>query len=69
MAAYRGSRHHAAKLTEEDVKLILELDQERRRLKAELESLSMPAIAEKFGISKQRVWEIVTAHRGAWGHI
>lgn len=69
MAAYRGSRHHAAKLTEDDVLMIIELDRERRRLKAEMESLSLTAIAEKFGVSKQRVWEIVNCRKGAWGHV
>lgn len=69
MAAHKGSRHHLSKVTEEDVKLILELDQERRRIKALLDTLSQQAIAEKFGISKQRVWEICNAHQGAWGHV
>ena len=39
MAAYKGSRHHFSKLTEEDVELIIELDQERRRVKELLETL------------------------------
>ena len=69
MAAYKGSRHHFSKLEEGDVELILELDQERRRVKAKLDTLSHQAIANKFGISKQRVWEICNAWDGAWSHV
>jgi predicted DNA-binding protein (UPF0251 family) len=69
MAAYKGSRHHFSKLTEGDVELIIELDQERRRVKELLETLSQQSIASKFGISKQRVWEICNARDGAWGHV
>jgi DNA invertase Pin-like site-specific DNA recombinase len=69
MAAYKGSRHHFSKITEEDARLILELDQERRKVKKVLDTLSQRAIAEKFGISKQRVWEICNARDGAWGHV
>ena len=67
--APRGSKHHNSKITEDDVRLILELDQERRRAKEKLDSLSQRAIGEKFGISKQRVWEIVNARDGAWSHV
>ncbi len=67
--APRGSKHHNAKITEDDVRLILELNQERVRTKEKLDSLSQRAIGEKFGISKQRVWEIVNARDGCWGHV
>jgi DNA invertase Pin-like site-specific DNA recombinase len=67
--ARKGSQHHLAKITEDDVRLIIELDQERRRVKTLLDTLSQRAIAEKFGISKQRVWEIVNSHQGAWSHV
>lgn len=63
----QGSRHHAAKITEEDVKLIRELDQERRALEAKVKGLSQSAIADKFNISKQRVWEICSG--GGWSHV
>lgn len=69
MPARSGSQHHSAKLTEDDVRLILELDKERVRLKQKMQEVSQPAIAEKFGISKQRVWEIVNQNRGAWRHV
>lgn len=69
MAAHKGSKHHLAKITEEDVQLILELDQERKRVKALLDTLSQQAIADKFGISKQRVSVICNSHKGAWGHV
>jgi predicted DNA-binding protein (UPF0251 family) len=65
----RGSKHHNAKIDEDDVRLILELNQERIRTKEKLDSLSQRAIGEKFGISKQRVWEIVNARDGCWRHV
>lgn len=69
MPQVKGSKHHNAKVTEDDVRLIIELDQERRKIKALLDTLSQRAIAEKFGISKQRVWEICNARDGAWSHV
>lgn len=69
MSAHKGSKHHYSKLTEDDVRMILALDQERRKVKAQLDSISQAAIAEKFGISKQRVWEICNARDGAWSHV
>lgn len=65
----RGSKHHNAKLNEDDVRMIIELDRERKRAKEKLDSLSQRAIGEMFGISKQRVWEIVNARNGAWSHV
>lgn len=65
----RGSQHWNAKLTESDVLQILELNAHRVELKKQLDAVSQSAIAEKFGISKQRVWEICASSRGAWGHI
>jgi predicted DNA-binding protein (UPF0251 family) len=65
----RGSKHWCSKLTEDDVRLILELNELRLQKKAELDELSQSKIAEKFGISKQRVWEICSAYKGAWRHV
>ena len=65
----RGSKHHNAKLNEDDVKLILELNKERLILKERLHEMSHAKIAEKFGISKQRVWEICNSWNGAWRHV
>lgn len=63
----QGSKHHASKLTEDDVRMIRELDQERRQLEEKVRSLSQRSIADKFNISKQRVWEICSGE--GWSHI
>ena len=65
----RGSGHSHSKLTEDDVRLILQLNEERKKKKEELDELSQAKIAEKFGISKQRVWEICNSWNGAWRHV
>lgn len=59
-----GDKHHNAKLTADDVRLIRELVEERARLLAEARKLSERAIAEKFGISRGTVWKV--ANREAW---
>lgn len=63
----RGSQHHNAKLTEEDVKLIIELGEERLRLKAELEKVKQSAVAEKFGVVASVISRIQNAHD--WRHV
>jgi predicted DNA-binding protein (UPF0251 family) len=69
MGMARGTKHWACKLSEDDVRVIRELDRERVRLKERLNEVSQRAIGEQFGISKQRVWEIVNYRDGAWGHL
>jgi transcriptional regulator with XRE-family HTH domain len=58
-----------AKLTEDDVRMIIELNEERMLLRKKLNGLSQKAIADKFGVSQQRICEIVNQSRGAWSHV
>jgi hypothetical protein len=53
-----GEKHHSAKLTEDDVRLIDALLNE---------SLSLRKIAEKFDVSHQVIWAISTGR--TWNHI
>lgn len=69
MGMRRGEEQVNAKLTADQVRQIRELDRERVVLKEKLADLSQRAIADRFGISKQRVWEIVNFRNGAWGHV
>ena len=69
MGMRRGEEQVNAKLTADQVRQIRELDRERVELKEKLADLSQRAIADRFGISKQRVWEIVNFRNGAWGHV
>lgn len=54
----RGSKHHRAKLTESDIPLIRELVSE---------GVSLAKTAEKFGIAKGSVSDIV--RRRTWWHV
>lgn len=56
---YHGERVHTAKLTVDDVKLIDSLLGE--------ETLSMNKIAQKFGVSRNAVWDI--AHGKTWKQV
>jgi predicted DNA-binding protein (UPF0251 family) len=69
MGMRRGEEQVNAKLTADQVRQIRELDRERVVLKEKLADLSQRAIADRFGVSKQRVWEIVNFRNGAWGHV
>jgi len=52
------TKHHRAKLEPEDVNLIMDLSYERKSLLRRLDEISPSALAERFGISRQRVWAI-----------
>jgi hypothetical protein len=65
----KGSKHWNSKLTEDDVRLIVQLNDLREQKKQELAELSQRKIGEKFGISSQRVWEICNQWDGAWRHV
>lgn len=54
----RGSKHHSAKLEEEDIPVI-------RKMKADGEKLA--TIAKCFGVALSIIWEIV--HGKAWRHV
>lgn len=56
-------RHHRAKIDEDDVNLIIDLSYEREDLEARLKEISTAALAKRFGISRQRVWEIFRKHK------
>lgn len=54
-------------LTDEDVRLIRALVEERRRLTAEARKLSNKLIAEKFGIKERSVERIISGEQ--WGRV
>lgn len=56
-----------ASLTDEDVRLIRALVEERRRLIAEARKLSNKLIAEKFGVKERSVERIISGEQ--WGHV
>lgn len=63
----RGESHYRAKLTNDDVRLIREAAEYRRKLIAEAASLSDANLAEKFGVSKSAIGRVL--YSGAWGHV
>lgn len=63
----RGERHYRAKLTEEDVRLILELKAERDRLIAEAKKITTKRLADKFGVHEKTVQRVF--YRGGWAHV
>lgn len=58
-----SERHHRAKISEEDVNLIIDLSYEREDLEERLKEISTKALADRFGISRQRVWDIYRKHK------
>lgn len=63
----KGSGHHNAKINEDDAIQILELIEARKELMRKASALTLEAIAEKFGISKQSVADISMGK--TWKHI
>lgn len=63
----KGSKHFHAKLTEEDVKLILALNEERLEIRKKLKEVSIEGIARKFDMSPSVIGRIVRGH--AWRHV
>lgn len=63
----RGEKHHSARLTEGDVRLIRELFAERRRLLAKADELTMDRIGEKFGVAGRTVRDII--YYETWRHV
>lgn len=63
----RGSQHYRAKLTEDDVKLLLACKAERDRLLSEARELSNARLAGKFGVNEKAVERIF--YRAGWGHV
>ena len=60
---YRGEQHHACKLTDEDVRLILSLIEEREALYRKAKALSNRILAEKFEVSHRTIEEISAGFR------
>lgn len=63
----RGSELPQAKLTERDVKLILDCVAERERLRDEANKLSNQALAEKFDLHIRTIEKITS--RRSWIHV
>lgn len=63
----RGSAHPLAKLTEHDVRLILQLAAERRQLLDAASRLSTTRLAEKFDVAPSTIERIIYGER--WGHV
>jgi hypothetical protein len=63
----RGERTRHAKLDAGQVIEIRELVERRERLRAEVKALSNAAIAERYGVSRQAVENIIS--RNTWGHV
>jgi hypothetical protein len=63
----KGSQHWNSKLTEDDVRLILALNEERLRLREELSRVTTTAMAEKFGVATSVICRICAGHD--WRHV
>jgi FixJ family two-component response regulator len=63
----RGSDLTHAKLTEEDVQLVLQLVAYREGLRRQLRHLTNKAIAEKFGVHQRTVDRVISGEN--WGHV
>lgn len=67
LGARRGSQLPSSKLTEEDVRLIHSLANEREALREQLRNMSNAALAEKFEVSASTIDKIVNG--SAWRHV
>ena len=56
-----------AKLTDDDVKLILSCVEERKRLRAQASELSAKSLAEKFGVHQRTIEKVISGE--SWGHV
>lgn len=63
----RGSERKDAKLTENDVRLIREMLDERKRLKSQLKLISSKTLAEKFEVSVHTIHAI--SQEKTWLHV
>ena len=63
----RGSQLPQSKLSEDDVRLIRLLLEDRNKLREELKSLSNRAIGEKFGVKACTIDRISSG--GGWAHV
>lgn len=58
-----SDRHHRAKISETDIDLIIDLSNEREELEARIKQITNQALADRFGITRQRVWEIYRKYK------
>ena len=65
--AKRGENHYAAKLTNDDVRHIRALVEERRALAKRLSALSNRSIAEKFDVTTSCIERVIYGQ--TWTHI
>ena len=63
----RGEQASLAKLTEHDVRLLREINQERLALQRKLAPLSLAALADKFGVSKGTIKQVLAGE--TWTHV
>lgn len=63
----KGSELTWAKLTEPDVKIILDCVDERNRLREEANRLSNKSLAEKFGVHIRTIDKVMSGE--TWGHV
>lgn len=63
----RGSDLPQSKLTEDDVRLILAVVDDREKLKRQLAGLTNAKLAEKFGVHRRTIDRITAC--GGWSHV
>ena len=63
----RGEELPHAKLTDDDVRLIRQLGEHRRELLDEARKISDAALADKFGVSRATISEVI--HYRKWRHV
>ena len=63
----KGSELPWSKLSESDVKLILDCVEERKRLRAQANELSTKSLAEKFGVHRRTIENVISGE--TWGHV
>jgi hypothetical protein len=63
----RGSALPHAKLHEDDVRLILQIVQEREEMKQQLKWMTNASIARKFGVHVRTIDRITAGEN--WGHV
>lgn len=63
----RGSQLPQSKLTEDDVRLILAVVDERERIKQQLRQMTNAKLAEKFGVHVRTIDRVTAC--GGWAHV
>ena len=63
----RGSDLPHSKLTDDDVRMILQIVEDREEMKRVLKGMTNAAIAHKFGVHVRSIDRVVTGE--TWGHV